>query len=129
MPEDEINLFNICTDLVSLRKAEAFLLHLFQIRRPGDWVCVREVCLRVGVPPGDLRPAVFATWLPDPMAQDGYAVIVFYDDESKWSIAAHYHRARLLGVGTPNQTLQPTGVAIPVSRDLPSLPTAPAAEL
>ncbi|MCE9533058.1 MAG: hypothetical protein K8T89_18320 [Planctomycetes bacterium] len=124
MPDDEIALFNICTDLVSLRKAEAFPLHLFQSKRPGDWVCVREVCQRVGVPTGDLGAEVFATWLPDPKALDGYAVIMFYDDESKWSMAAHYHRARLLGGGI--QTLQPTGAAVPISRDIQSMPAAPA---
>lgn len=29
----------------------------------------------------------------------------------------------------PNQTLQPTGAAIPISRDIQPLPAAPAAEL
>src|SRR6266446_6129591 len=61
MPDDEITLLNTCTDLVSLRKAEAFLLHLFHSKRPGEWICVREVCQRIGVPAGDLRPEVFAT--------------------------------------------------------------------
>jgi hypothetical protein len=28
MPDDEISLWNICTDLVSLRKTEAFAMHL-----------------------------------------------------------------------------------------------------
>ncbi len=129
MPDDEITLLNTCTDLVSLRKAEAFLLHLFHSKRPGEWICVREVCQRIGVPAGDLRPEVFATWLPDPMAHDGYAVILFYDDESKWSMAAHYNRARLLGGGTPNQSLQPTGAALPASSRSTPQQAAPAAEL
>src|SRR5437764_10911164 len=129
MADDEITLFNTCTDLVSLKKAEAFPLHLLQSKRPGDWVCVREVCQRIGVTPGDLRPEVFATWLPDPMAHDGYGVILFYDDESKWSMAAHYNRARLLGGGTPNQSLQPTGSAISATSCSTPKQAAPAAEL
>jgi hypothetical protein len=94
MHDDEITLFNTCTNLVTLRKAEAFPMHLLGSRRPGEWLCVREVCLQIGVAPGDLRPDVFATWLPDPLAQEAYVVIMFYDDETKWSMAAHYARAR-----------------------------------
>src|SRR5580704_17833444 len=107
MQDDEIALYNICTDLVSLRKTEGFPLHLLKSKQPGEWVCVRSFCLQIGVAPGDLGPEFFATWLPDPMAHDAYAVILFYDDESKWSMAAHYHRARLLGGGSPTQALQP----------------------
>src|SRR6266852_2730324 len=115
MQDDEITLFNTCTDLVSLRKQEAFPLHLLESKRPGEWICVRDFCGQIGVAPGDLRPELFATWLPDPLAHDAYVVILFYDDELKWSMAAHYHRARLLGGRSPNQALQPTGTAISAS--------------
>ena len=108
MQDDEITLFNTCTDLVSLEKTEAFPLNLLQRKRPGEWIGVREFSLQIGVDTGDSTPELFATWLPDPMAHDGYAVILFYDDESKWSMAAHYNRARLLGDGSPNQAHQPT---------------------
>jgi hypothetical protein len=127
MQDDEITLFNTCTDLVSLRKAEAFPRHLLQSKRPGDWVSVREVCEGIGVPVGGLRPAVFATWLPDPMAHVGYAVILFYDDESKWSMAAHYNRSRLVGGATPNPSLPPTGSAISPSTSSTPQQAAPAA--
>ncbi len=118
MPDDEITLFNTCTDLVGLRKNEPFLLHLLGTKRPGEWVGVRECCLQIGVAASDLGPAVFATWLPDPAAQDGYAVILFYDDESKWSMAAHYNRRRLLGGASPSQTLHPTGASVSVSQNI-----------
>ncbi len=126
MADDEIALCNICTDLVSLKKAEAFPLHLLQSKRPGDWVRVREVCQRLGLPSDDLTPELFATWLPDPIAHDGYAVILFYDDESKWSMAAHYNRARLLENGAIAQSLEPTGAALPVPQSSKSLAAAPA---
>ncbi len=129
MQDDEIALFNTCTDLVSLRKTEAFPLHLLQSKRPGEWICVREFCQQLGMAPGDLRPEVFATWLPDPLAHDAYTVIVFYDDESRWSMAAHYNRARLLGSGSPNPSLQPTGTAISASSCSTSQQAVPAAEL
>jgi len=109
MQDDEITLFNTCTDLVSLEKTEAFPLHLLQRKQPGEWVRVREFALQVGVDIGESIPQLFATWLPDPMAHDGYAVILFYDDESKWSMAAHYNRARLSSGESPNQALQPVG--------------------
>src|SRR5438874_10922 len=97
MSDEEITLFNTCTDLVSLRKTEAFPLHLLKTKRPGEWIGAREFCLQIGVDAGDLKPEVFATWLPDPLGHNGYAVILFYEDESKWSMTAQYNRARLLG--------------------------------
>lgn len=115
MQDDEITLFNTCSDLVSLKKTEAFPRQLLESKRPGEWICVRELCLGIGVAPGDLRPEIFATWLPDPMAHDAYTVIMFYDDQSKWSMAAHYNRARLLGGSSPNQALDPTGAVIAAS--------------
>ncbi len=128
MQDDEITLLNACTDLVSLRNSEAFPRHLLGTKRPGEWVCVRDFCLQIGVAPGDLTPELFATWLPDPRAHDGYAVIMFYDDESKWSMAAHYNRGRLLGGASPIQALQPSGAAISASSCSTSQQAAPAAD-
>jgi len=113
MTDDGINLFNACTDLVSLRKAEAFPLELLGTKRPAEWVAVREFCLQIGVNHGELKADVFATWLPDPLAQDAYVVIVFYDDETKWSMAAHYNRGRLLDVTSSKQKLQPAAASVP----------------
>ncbi len=96
MQDDEIILLNACTDLVSLKKCEAFPTRLLTAGRLGEWVAVREMCQQINVPPGDLGPDLFATWLPDPMAHEGYVVILFFDEESKWSMAAHYNRARLI---------------------------------
>src|SRR5438105_4404179 len=107
MQDEEISLCNTCTDLVSLKKTEAFPLHLRKSQRPGEGVGVRNLSLQSGVAPGDLRPALFATWLPDPLGQDAYAVIFFYDEESKWSMAAHSHRARLQGRDSPSQAFPP----------------------
>src|ERR1700733_7492717 len=101
MQDDEIALCNACTNLVSLRKTEAFPLHLLGSKRPGEWVRVDDFCLQIGVSPGELRPELFATWLPDPKAHEAYVVVMFYDDESKWSMAAHYNRERLLGSASP----------------------------
>ena len=98
MQDEEITLFNSCTDLVSLAKWEAFPLRLLGRKRPGEWIGVREFCLEIGVGVGQLKPELFATWL-------------FYDDESKWSMAAHYNRERLFGDASRQPALQPNGVA------------------
>jgi hypothetical protein len=100
MQEDEITLTNACADLVSLKKYEAFPLYLLRDKRSGEWVGVRECCARLGLALTDLGPDLFATWLPDPPGHDGYAVVLFYDVESMWSMAAHYNRAHLLA--SPN---------------------------
>jgi hypothetical protein len=62
-----------------------------------------------GVAPGSLKPELFATGLPDPLAQDGYVVVLFYDHESKWSMVAQYNRLRLLGEAPRNQAVQLSG--------------------
>jgi hypothetical protein len=94
--DEETVLCNICTDLVSLRKNEPFLRQLLGSKPPGEWVPLREFCTQAGLGVGEIKPDLFATWLPDPLADDAYAVVMFYDDESKWSMAAHYNRGRLL---------------------------------
>jgi hypothetical protein len=112
MQDDEITLCNICTDLVGLRKMEAFPLRLLETKQPGEWIAVREFCMQIGLAAGDPKPELFATWLPDPLAHDAFAVIMFYDDESKWSMAAHYNRARVLGVESANPEHQPAGAVV-----------------
>jgi hypothetical protein len=107
MQDDEIALFNGCTNLVSLRKSEAFPLHLLQSKRSGEWIQVREICSDAGVAAGELKPELFAAWLPDPRGREAYAVILFYDDESKWSMAAHYNRGRLVDDASNNSISRP----------------------
>ncbi len=113
MQDDEITLCNICTDLVSLRKNEPFLRQLLASKPPGEWVSLRGFCTQAGLSVGEIKPDLFATWLPDPLSDDAYAVVMFYDDESKWSMAAHYNRVRLLGDASPQQTSG--GGAVPSS--------------
>lgn len=126
MQDDEITLYNACADLVTLAKKEAFPHYLLGSKRPGEWIGVRELCTQIGFTPGDLGPEVFVTWLPDPMGHEAYAVIMFYDDESKWSMAAHYHRARLLGGTPPSQSLHEGATAISVFSPSPSDHATPA---
>ena len=109
MEAEEIALCNVCTDLVSLRKFEAFPRRLLESKPSGEWIGVNELFRELGLPGGDLGPEVFATWLSDPMGHEAYAVILFYDDESKWSMAAHYNRGRLFGSASSVQALQTTG--------------------
>jgi hypothetical protein len=111
MPDKEALLSNFCTDLVSLKKHEAFPLHLLSSKCRGDWLSVRDLCLQIGVVADNLKADLFVTWLPDPMGQDSYVVVIFYDDESKWTMAAHYNRQRLLGGAATNEKSQRTGSA------------------
>lgn len=99
--EDEglTQLNNFCADLLSLKRYEAFPLRLLMGTREAEWVRVRELCLQIGLETGDLKPDLFATWLPDTASEEGYAVILFCDEESMWTMAARYNRQRLLGRG------------------------------
>jgi hypothetical protein len=90
------HLDNLCADLLSLKRYEAFPLHLLIGKRTAEWVRIREFCIQIGLDAGDVLPGLVAAWLPDPAGNEGYAVILFYDQESLWSMAATYNRQRLL---------------------------------
>lgn len=126
MQDDEIMLENTCADLVSLKKNDDFPLRLLSDKRSGEWVCVRDFCLLIGVAPGNLEPAVFACWLSDPMGHESYAVIMFYDGDSGWSLTAHYNRGRLLDGAAPPQALQSSESAGSTSTSMMPPSTAPA---
>lgn len=97
MEDEELTqLNNLCADLLSLKRWEAFPLHLLFDKRPGEWVRVREICLHAELDTEDLKPDLFAAWLLDPTGDEEYAVILFYDEASMWTMAARYNRQRLL---------------------------------
>ena len=56
-------------------------------------------------------------------------MILFYDDESKGSIAAHHNRRRLLGDASPEPSPQPIRAARPASSGSTSPQAAPTAEI
>ena len=98
MQDEELDsLSNFCADLVSLRKHESFCVHLLIGNRPAEWARVRDLCAEAGLEVGELKGELFATWLPDPAGEEGYATIIFYDEETMWTKAAQYNRQRLLG--------------------------------
>src|SRR5262249_41962596 len=96
MENEELFLLNTCTDLVTLRRHEAFPLHVLGSKPPGEWVGVRDACHQVGIDLGELKPDLFVTWLAAPVGNPEYALLFFYDEESKWTMAAQYNRQRLL---------------------------------
>src|SRR4051812_11464570 len=106
MDDEDITLVNGCLDLVTLKKNEAFPLCLLGDRRPGEWVGVRDLCRQLGLATAELKADLFATWLPDPAGYEGFAVVLFYDDESKWSTTAHYNRGWLLSTASQGRPTQ-----------------------
>jgi hypothetical protein len=95
MDDEADTLGNLCMDLVSLRRSEPALVHLFRDTLPGAWVPVRELYERAGLAAEPIKAQLVAAWLPSPCDPD-YAVIVFFDDETKWSLTAECHAARLI---------------------------------
>lgn len=114
MQDEELLLMNSCTDLVSLEKFEAFPRHLLSGRQAGEWVSVQRLCQQVGVDAGYLKSDLFVVWLADPLGNDSYAVVLFYDDESKWTMAAHYNKQRLLAGAHANRARPQTNAAADV---------------
>ncbi|MEO2090964.1 MAG: hypothetical protein ABGY75_15915 [Gemmataceae bacterium] len=99
--EDELDhLSNVCADLVSLKRLEPALVHLFRERPVGTWVPVRELYESAGTA-DDIPGSVSAAWLPSPGGNFDYAVVSFYDDDLKWSMSAVYNVARLVRAPHP----------------------------
>ena len=96
MEEEGIRLNNFCADLVSLKACEPFVLHLLTSTRAGEWVRVEELCAALGLAANGVESELFAARLADPLGDEGYSLIVFYDNESLWTMAARYNRQRLL---------------------------------
>jgi hypothetical protein len=94
--DEEETLSNLCGDLVSLKRLEPALVHLFRERQPGSWVTVRELDARAGYPNESIQGGLCATWLTTPSADPGEAVIFFLDPESFWSTKAWYNVAHLM---------------------------------
>lgn len=95
MDDETDTLSNLCTDLVSLRRLEPGLAYLFRDKTPGTWTLVRDLYERAGQPDDSIKPQLAAAWLPSPGDPD-YAVVVFFDDETKWALTADYNVARLM---------------------------------
>ena len=98
MEPEPIDLTNACLDLVTMRSKEPFVVALLTGRPRAEWAPVPGLCRESGVAVDDEiagAPNLFVTWLADPGADPAYCVVVFYDDDSKWTCGAHYNRGRL----------------------------------
>jgi hypothetical protein len=99
--EDETDrLSNLCADLVSLKRLEPALVHLFRNKKPGEWVPVADLYRVAGAADATIKPELSATWLTSPSDQSGYAVVFFCDDELQWSTTAYHNVAGLFRDGT-----------------------------
>ena len=96
MDDETDRLNNLCADLVSLRRLEPGLIRLFRDGPPGEWVPVGELYHAAGAADGSIKSELVAAWLPAPFGNSDYAVVLFYDDGTQWSLTASYHVARLL---------------------------------
>jgi hypothetical protein len=99
MADDPIAIENMCCDLVSHRKYEAFVKALL-LSPKGQWHNVRGLATRTGTSLGEYEPSatdVFVTWLDDAASTEGFVSIIFHHYESIWTTCAHYNRDRLVG--------------------------------
>ena len=92
------DLSNLCGDLVALRRLEPGLTYQLRDTPPGAWLKVRELYRRAGEENASIKEPMSVAWLPYPDEPD-FAVILFHDDETGWSMTADYNVGRLLGPG------------------------------
>jgi hypothetical protein len=99
--DDELDhLSNVCADLVSLKRLEPGLVHLFRDKPAGAWVPVVELFTHAGADASDIPAGLSVAWMAS-ATDSGYGVVSFYDDDRKWSTSAVYNVARLLRAVQP----------------------------
>jgi len=82
-------LSNLCADVVSERRWEPALLRLFHDTPSAEWRPLRELT------DADEYPATLAaSWVSTPDAD--FAIVLFFDSETLWSMHADYNLARLV---------------------------------
>src|SRR6266496_3298347 len=95
MDDESDHLSNVCTDLVSLRRLEPSVVSLFRERRAGEWAAVDDLYRKSGGSEEPVKATLHAAWLPSADGDPGYAVILFKDADTKWSMTAEYNITRL----------------------------------
>lgn len=94
--DDELDtVSNLCADLVSLKRLEPALVHLFRDKPAGVWVPVAELYAHARADATEVPSSLSAAWMAS-ATDSGYGVVSFYDDELKWSTSAVYNVARLM---------------------------------
>lgn len=95
MDDETDRLSNVCADLVSLRRLEPSVVSLFRNHRAGEWVAVGDLYRKSAGASEPIKTTLHATWLPPADGDPDYAVVLFHDTDSKWSMTAEYNVARL----------------------------------
>lgn len=94
--EDEADrLNNVCADLVSLRRLEPAIVHLFRTKTAGEWATVAELYQVAGITDLYVKPELAVVWLPSAGGDPAEAVILFCDEQLQWSLTAYYNVGRL----------------------------------
>lgn len=86
---------DVCADLVSQEDNEQIVFSLLSEQPKGQWTAVQELSRKCGVAVDGVTEDQFVAWLDDPRGEPSYVLIVFFDDATKLSAAAHYNRDRL----------------------------------
>jgi hypothetical protein len=97
MYDEEISQIGFCTDLVALKATEAFPRSLLTDHKMGEWVQAKRLCHKVGIDLVGMKDELVVAWLADPKGDRSFVVIIFFDNDSKESFAAHYNSGRRLG--------------------------------
>ena len=93
--ENELtDLLDKCADVVSQKSSERFLA-LLLTQRMGQWNAARELAQQSNVDLNGIGADVSVTWVDDPSDDAAYALVLFFDDETKLTAAAQFNRAVL----------------------------------
>lgn len=94
--ENELtDLLDKCADVVSQKSSEKFLLSLLTQKRMGHWTAAGELAQQTGADLTGIGPDLYVTWVDDPSGNPAYALVLFFDDETKLTAAAQFNRAVL----------------------------------
>ena len=86
-------LLDLTADIVSQQSAQGFISSLLNQTQMGQWTPAEQLARQSGLDLNGIGPELFVAWLDDVSGDRDYALILFYDDETKLSAAAQYNRS------------------------------------
>ena len=86
----------VCSNVLTKARLDNAMSALFGEYAAGVWADVDALYREIEPPPVEIAATLRVAWLAAPDATPGYALVVFYESSTLWSLTAIYNVGRLL---------------------------------
>jgi hypothetical protein len=84
----------VCTALLTKARFDPAMAALVRDRAAGAWVGVDTLYRAIEPPPVPISEELRVVWLAAPDGDPSYALVVFYESSTLWSLTAIYNTGR-----------------------------------